>query len=327
MDGSGSGDGDDASSTCLDEHGWDPYVDSFLRNLVRQAPHTDFGVVDFVWVSSRFLETLEPDESQMVSALQRFNPSALEERWLFLQQFPEDELVPDGFVEDEFGDEEEEEEEHEGYGAAAASDGRLPLLAGGGERPTGSCSSSFLRGEEGGTAGATAAEEAQESEAGRSEANEEGEEQPARPQRRRVLDAMQSFLFGRAVPRPTGDEILAASPAVHFPIAGAAVAPGVAAQEEGPDLGSDGELEAASAALELNLSSPPEAVLGAGGGEGRVNGSGNEALRRCLDELRWHGEALRRCATGEDATALCAEAAGRRKTLLWSLGVGPEPSA
>lgn len=30
-----------ASSGCLDEYGWDPYVDAFLRALVREAPHTD----------------------------------------------------------------------------------------------------------------------------------------------------------------------------------------------------------------------------------------------------------------------------------------------
>eukprot|EP00929_Paragymnodinium_shiwhaense_P040908 TRINITY_DN21288_c0_g1_i4.p2 TRINITY_DN21288_c0_g1~~TRINITY_DN21288_c0_g1_i4.p2 ORF type:complete len:151 (+),score=31.71 TRINITY_DN21288_c0_g1_i4:252-704(+) len=49
--------------------------------------------------------------------------------------------------------------------------------------------------------------------------------------------------------------------------------------------------------------------------------STNEALRRCLEALRWHGEALRRCAAGEDAALLCEEAADRRRELFWSLGL------
>merc|ERR1712113_993882 len=53
-------------------------------------------------------------------------------------------------------------------------------------------------------------------------------------------------------------------------------------------------------------------------------GSSNEALRRCLEELRWHGEALRRCSQGESASELCCEGIARRKALLWNLGVGPD---
>lgn len=35
--------------------------------------------MDFAWVSSRFLETLDPDEEQILSAVERFNPAALED--------------------------------------------------------------------------------------------------------------------------------------------------------------------------------------------------------------------------------------------------------
>ncbi|CAE8591176.1 unnamed protein product, partial [Polarella glacialis] len=118
--------------------------------------------------------------------------------------------------------------------------------------------------------------------------------------RDRVLDAMQNFLFGRPVPRKTP------TLAVSEPTFAEVVVED--AKEE--------ELQEESSSLHRTTSAGSSA-----------EGTSNAALRKCLEELRWHGEALRCCAAGADAWALCEEAAARRKALLWNLGVGPDGPA
>lgn len=308
----GSGDTDG-----LDEWGWDPFVDSFLRALVRKAPRGVFGTVpDFAWVSRRFLETLDPTEDQIVAALQRFNPSALEERWLYLQQIPE----TDVFSEEDCS-EEEEEDEGEASGLHTATQVSLDEAV---------CSAGVAA--EGSGACAVPAGEAAAAPV------------PA-PARGRVLDAMQSFLFGSTQP--------------HVHAARGAALPAREAQGRCPDqrpLAMPLHLHAEGGAAEMLSNDPggdaacsdgglpPVAVAPCMGPETAPaaaqedaitllatavaparGGNRNEALRRCIDELRWHGEALRRCAEGEDAAELCAEAQARRKALLWSLGAEAGP--
>lgn len=314
------GDGVASESDCLDDWGWDPMVDAFLRECVHEAPRGDLGVVDFAWVSSHFLETLEPAEDQIMAALEKFNPSALEERWLYLQQVPEQQAIIQGVLQQELEidgaalDEEQEDEPN--------NVGPEEMLS-----QTAICN--------------------------------EGSMQPSTaPSRVRILDAMQSFLFGRQlrhspvqhVPpqEARGTSKMAEGSASREAVGGSSGLAGVGlgvpvdasddtgctAASSGRGISSPGEI--ADKTCKVQGVGVPE-ICGADFSGARAlhrmereveldalsscSGGSNEALRCCLDELRWHGEALRRCADGEDAGKLNAEGAERRKALLWSLGV------
>jgi len=141
------------------------------------------------------------------------------------------------------------------------------------------------------------------------------------PARDRVLEAMQNFLFGL----PSG-----MNPHRHET---AEAKPHEVEESEAPaDLGLQQEAETDSAdagdiSNDTGRAEHEETVATFAAGENPRRfcesdraAKGTDALRRCLEELRWHGEALRQCAAGANAQQLCAEASVRRKELLWSLG-------
>ncbi|CAL1132166.1 unnamed protein product [Cladocopium goreaui] len=144
------------------------------------------------------------------------------------------------------------------------------------------------------------------------------------PPRDRVLEAMQNFLFGLPRPNMMPERHRAMAEAKHQEDSeetwqDSANAAGCKQQccDEGPS---------ADAIVDENSSADHQATSAfTGGSSQKMRGhgaaaKGTDALRRCLEELRWHGEALRQCAAGANAQQLCAEASVRRKELLWSLG-------
>lgn len=164
-----------------------------------------------------------------------------------------------------------------------------------------------------------------------------------KPPRDRVLVAMQRFFNGRPTPEreplaraedyeaaetPEGqaDTVAAARGVADEAPTVFAAAHSLSGAAELPTVRLDGgvatELFQGSAISSLDASTGEAAAVSAHAEPGN-----SEALRRCLDELRWHGEALRRCAAGEDATGLCAEATRRRRELLWSLSLPQAASA
>lgn len=234
----------------LDEWGWDPMVDQFLLELISEAQDRDR--VDFGWVSQQFFEVLDPAENQVDAAADRFSPEALYQRWRYLtdpaRSQPQEAPI--------------QEEQEEADDVAAEEPEESPLVA-------------------------LELEGAVDAELEHQELQHALDPEPApKKGRDRVLDAMQSFLFGL----PRGNKSSSAD---------AASAP--------------------SQPSELSWEEP----LRSAGPSAYASGSG-EALRRCLEELRWHGDALRLCASGADAAALSREAAERRKALLWSLGIRTE---
>lgn len=262
--------------SALDEFGWDPFVDKFLRALVRRSPCTDFGVVDFAWVSSRCLEILEPSEDQIIGAVQQFSPPALEQRWLYLQGLPHESSDDEEFA-DIFNVGVEEEDSGDEVLRNSGNRTEVSVI----DEPQQGCASRGV------------------------------------PSRSRVLDAMQGYLFGRSSNRsdarvtPCPETI--AGPSSEKSNVESATQPS-SVDTCNPDRG----FESAGAAPQRAVA---QASSVSGGGK-----SENIALRRCLDELLWHGEALHRCASGEDAAAICVEAAVRRKSLLWFLGAGSDSS-
>lgn len=277
----------------LDEWGWDSSVDQFLLEIVEEAPRRG-SYVDFAWVSVQFLDVLEPGDGQIDEALVRFSPAALEERWNYLTWQIQKEASKAG------------------------------------------------------------------SEAATAPGLEESECPQARlPERDRVLDAMQKFFFGRPSPgkdpaAPGALVLHEACVAAEAPIdppslgastrarvqgacvaAAAAASRGLAtahdepaavcwvsAEQPRPEAVDEGAPALSSATAEVHSLAKTAGSSSAAGPDAAAGaGSSNEALRRCLEELRWHGEALRLCSAGGDAAELCVEAAARRKALLWSLGV------
>lgn len=270
------------SSACLDEWGWDPSVDSLLEEVVADAPHLPNGQTDWSWVSYTFLEFLAPEEEQLEAALEKFSPAALQERFLYLRSGRATPRSLGTGLEDE----EEEEEEEPSGSMASASTTLAPVI-------DAFPASIFSTDNE----EAVASDEPQCSgNSYASAATPEDGSGAGKKDRDRVLDAMQSFLFGR--PRPQAKPV---------PTPASAAAPSKQAWVVSEDATSAAEAEEATA-LGVACGSEP---------------CSNEALRCCLDELRWHGEALRLCAAGADATGLAGEAAGRRKALLYRLGFGP----
>ncbi|CAK9113227.1 unnamed protein product [Durusdinium trenchii] len=127
------------------------------------------------------------------------------------------------------------------------------------------------------------------------------------PARDRVLEAMQNFLFGLPKPRmnPESRET--------------ALEPGAEAEQAFAVPTGPGEAAPPHASDAEDIYAKQSIKEPAGAGEHSAYGT-DAALRRCLEELRWHGEALCQCAAGANAQELCAEASARRKELFWSLG-------
>lgn len=319
-----SDDGDcyeDSEVSCLDEFGWDPSVDAFLLEAVEEAPRYN-DRIDFAWVSCTFLDTLAPTEDQLPAALDFFSPAALQVRWLYLQQ---------------------RTDSSSGEGALGASDAACDVGASFSDSPDIACAAA------GSEVAATAAGKHHEPldsdnnvdiagsgkfcSSSSSAGGVAGSSLPRKrglPGRDRVLGAMQDFLFGR--PRGTSaekeqdpsDPSSSTSPAGSASASFAASSTWAQQQHTLEHAPAESLQVAAQAPEEITGSeeahlAPDRAALE----DDSACGCSNEALRCCLEELRWHGEALRRCATGEDAAALATEAASRRKALLWRLGLGP----
>eukprot|EP00435_Cladocopium_sp_Y103_P044153 s805_g12.t1 len=161
------------------------------------------------------------------------------------------------------------------------------------------------------------------------------------PPRDRVLEAMQNFLFGLPTPNMNPERHKAMAETKHKEESEGRTSPGL--QEETPQDPAnvagcrlqccDEEPSAGLVTdsiqdnvIDENCRVDHEATSALAGGSSqtmhghRAAAKGTDALRRCLEELRWHGEALRQCAAGANAQQLCAEASVRRKELLWSLG-------
>jgi len=306
----------------LDEFGWDPSVDAFLLEAVEEAPRYN-DRIDFAWVSCTFLDTLAPTEDQLPQALEFFSPAALQVRWLYLQQATQadpsmhtqaEPSSVEGAVEasDAACDTDASFSDAPGTATAAAGCELAATTAGSHQGPLDADCGVDVAGSGKGSSSSSAGGVA-------------GSSLP--PGRDRVLGAMQDFLFGRPRGTTAGKEQGPAVPRSSTSPAG--IASVSAADSSGPA----NTLEDASREA-LQVAAPSqEAVAGSqetGPAADRTAleddsscGCSNEALRCCLEELRWHGEALRRCAGGEDAASLATEAASRRKALLWRLGLGP----
>jgi len=330
----------------LDEWGWDPWVDEFLLEVVGEAPRRGTAI-DFTWVSQQFMETLEPSEEQWESAAERFAPGALQERWLFLvhQQYQDlqrqdalgqQEQLPVRDLQGQLrAQQKQQREEQRGV---ASSQERAPA----GENESHpkaihtdaavlASSSSIIDHSESMNAASSSSDttlifaSCQPSPPSRKTVEPLTDEDldPAAPRQKkdRVLDAMQRFFMGRPSPGKNPVASPATAPATP-PVAQLATPPatppaaakhstladGTSASAKSGNVGQSKATDASEAAED---SSPFDATL--------TSGTAGEALRRCLDELRWHGEALRLASTGEDAAALNTEAAERRRTLLFSL--------
>jgi hypothetical protein len=270
------------SSACLDEYGWDPSVDAFLEEVVEEAPLLPNGHVDFSWVCSMFLETLSPDEDQVEAALERFSPSALQERHEYLRS---------RHVAISSNTSERREAEQ--------------IVAERSRTPPPSTSSSVG----GYTSSVAVAEEP---------ALQLESSGTSRPGRDRVLHSMHNFLYGR--PRPEAQEM---SPKPQQTPGTSSAATEVVQAVSTPAVCSKDVSETAK----IQQAKVADTCAPASSEDLSVSACTNEALRCCLEELRWHGEALRRCADGAEASVLAIEAAERRKALLWRLGLGPKEVA
>eukprot|EP00930_Biecheleria_cincta_P083396 TRINITY_DN72980_c0_g1_i1.p1 TRINITY_DN72980_c0_g1~~TRINITY_DN72980_c0_g1_i1.p1 ORF type:complete len:298 (-),score=63.13 TRINITY_DN72980_c0_g1_i1:44-937(-) len=269
----------------LDEFGWEPMVDEFLLELVEEAASYS-PEIDWAWVSFRFLETLQPTQDQMERAVVRFSPGELCERWHYLQELGQQEERAEDFA----GPLEAIDEDRE----VLAPEPRLESLTVESPQPPTSM-----------------------------------ENHSGVPQRRdRVLESMQSFLFG--LPRPSQNP----QPVRSKPCESSPCKPEQLETQEKLKAEESEELqdsleehdsalqESSSRAQPSQDDHPKSPKLGVAAASPNSGSGSADALRRCLEELRWHGEALQRCAAGADAGDLSREAAGRRKELLWSLGVG-----
>lgn len=299
----------------LDDWGWDPSVDAFLEELVAEAPRCG-AAVDFAWVSESFLEVLEPTPEQAAVALERFSPVALAKRWLYLQRVRTGRAA---------GQNDEISEHMTSVSVACESRASSALVA---ERNVGDSIAEANHG-----AGHAAGADMQDKRLDVSQCESALSTAPAPPGRDRVLDAMQSFLFGvpRQSPRmqgrrpahdPLSEVSIMGSEKVEEPssLLGDEVEPG-----DGP--GGEGTEEPV-----IDISSVQQETSGVGlsgrnspGNVAVVSGppkfspatmpTNGEALRLCLEELQWHGEALNHCAGGSDAVALAREAKLRRAAM------------
>lgn len=295
MGGSDSSNGfsDSEAEATLDEWGWDPFVDEFLEGLVAEAPRRGASV-DFEWVSARFLETFDPSEDQAAAAFERFCPEALQERWLYLQS-----LEPPSAAAKATPD-----------GERAPCSGAAGVVLGPGGH---ACNVAAPPGPPSGQLQAGCSGSAEAVAAPGPVPAVSGCHEPAVPTGRdRVLVAMQSFLFGLPRPEQSPPEALPCCAQPSTTASGRNAGTSTA--------GCGGAGSAATVAAPTAATSPAAKPPLCGAGS-------NEALRKCLEELRWHGEALRRCAAGEDATRLCGEAAERRRALLRGLGLGSRSAA
>lgn len=274
-------------SGALDEFGWEPMVDEYLSELVEEAGSMS-PEIDWAWVSYNFLQTLQPTEDQIEEAADRFSPGELCERWHYLQQLGQQEERAENFA-----------------GALEAIDEDCETLAPEPclETPTVESPRPPI-------------------------SAEKLSEVPER--RDRVLESMQSFLFGlprpSQNPRPDLSKPCESSPCEPKPLETQEKAKAKEFEEwrDCPETQDSVFQESASSRAQPSQDEchPKSPKLG-GAAISVSSGSGSsDALRRCLEELRWHGEALQQCAAGADARDLSREAAGRRKELLWSLGLG-----
>lgn len=238
--------------------------------------------IDWAWVSYNFLETLQPTEDQFEQAVLRFSPGELCERWHYLQQIGQREEGAENFSVSLEAIDEDRE--------TLAPE---PCL----ETSTIECPQPPI-----------------------SEEKSSGV-----PKRRdRVLESMQSFLFGlprpSQNPRPGLSKPCENSPCELKPLETQAKAKAEEREERRDCLEIQDSVLQEPSQDDCHRKSPKLGVATASPNSG--NGRPADALRRCLEELRWHGEALQQCAAGADAGDLSREAARRRKELLWSLGVG-----
>eukprot|EP00933_Yihiella_yeosuensis_P061065 TRINITY_DN63894_c0_g1_i1.p1 TRINITY_DN63894_c0_g1~~TRINITY_DN63894_c0_g1_i1.p1 ORF type:complete len:410 (+),score=125.13 TRINITY_DN63894_c0_g1_i1:62-1291(+) len=393
---------DDASG--LDEHGWDSMVDEFLLSIVEEA--REFSPrVDWAWVSCQFIETLQPDESQVEAALERFSPRALLERWIYLERCRRDNLERSPLQDSEGSEANPTEDAEIGQEIELTQP----------EQHEDSCQQQCLKqghittNSATPTTATTPSSHSNEEQQHQQHSHEEGEQQKqqqqmqmqmeqlqqkqqvqqeaqqhddqheqqlqqstpssasssippgvavaeesAEPARKdRVLEAMQSFLFGRPKPGKVPQSSLQSLPEAkpeETPLesdvakhSNPSVADRATSDDEREEVAKETPEEVALTVEVLpqeqedpdqdevanDVSEPAGQRIspsnGIAGSSRTCSGSSNEALRKCLEELRWHGEALRRCAlNAEEAAPLCVEAAERRKALLWQLGVGPE---
>eukprot|EP00927_Polykrikos_kofoidii_P025693 TRINITY_DN23042_c0_g1_i1.p1 TRINITY_DN23042_c0_g1~~TRINITY_DN23042_c0_g1_i1.p1 ORF type:complete len:321 (+),score=64.58 TRINITY_DN23042_c0_g1_i1:132-1094(+) len=310
---------DDDECADLDEWGWDPTVDQFLLEIVEEAPRQG-PFIDFAWVSCQFLQVLEPSDNDVEAAMERFSPAALEERLAFLlQSVHETDVINEASVE------------------PTSSCLHLPR-----SQSDNTCSAGSSTSDLGSVPSAI------------NTFNPGGP-----PKRDRILEAMQNFLFEQPCPekdasvaivdsshheailaapsetastRPYTErtEELSLSQSPSEPVSPTGLAMSLTAIE--PSTATPASASAPVSPLrEVTMDGEDKEQVGSAPfarrlcarGVGSSSG-GSDALRRCLDELRWHGEALRRCAAGEDAAELVAEATNRRKLLLWSIGLGPD---
>lgn len=319
------GDGRDVEDgTCavdLDDWGWDPSVDAFLEELVEEAPRCG-SAVDFAWVAESFLEVLEPTSDQAADALIRFSPMALAQRWLHLQRRQKCHAAA----------QKDEEAKTETFTVAAREAHASSALVGDHDTCDRAADSNV-----GAACPAGADLEVDGPQLPQFECSSvvSPSTSPDPPGRDRVLDAMQSFLFGvpRQSPafRPQGRRPVR-DPLPKFPIDQAEAVkepasfsvgeaePGVGPCVEGTEepvmgLPSGRQEDAEVGILERRLSGKVAVASGSTRLLRAKTPTNSEALRLCLEELHWHGEALNNCAGGGDAGTLAREARLRRAAM------------
>eukprot|EP00929_Paragymnodinium_shiwhaense_P040907 TRINITY_DN21288_c0_g1_i3.p1 TRINITY_DN21288_c0_g1~~TRINITY_DN21288_c0_g1_i3.p1 ORF type:complete len:373 (+),score=75.09 TRINITY_DN21288_c0_g1_i3:54-1121(+) len=313
--------GDDFDN--LDEWGWDPMVDEFLLDTVEEA--LQYGPrVDFAWVAAQFLEVCAPDDSKVEEAMERFSPAALQDRWLYL-------VARNAQMVAVHEDRSQSEESasfsnvpKERVGRPAATGG-FPAAATG-SRSSASASSAWHAAPAAASVLTGAPEAAASSldrpttEAAPADRLVDTYGKAGPPKRDRVLEAMQNFLWGQPNPSRNPGKPLPPTAKAHpqepdgrsMPVSDTPPGQGgLLSLADTVDVSCHADSMAAAIAagaalapLSSGSACPEHTSMALASGSPP---STNEALRRCLEALRWHGEAAHTHQSLRDVgiTALC----------------------